>query len=146
MKLFTVGYAEWNCDEMVEMLAGLGGLIRVYDVRYSPSARKPEFSRRGLRARLGDLYIHAAGLGNADYRGGGIRLADPEPWYGHIIEHLRGRGTVVLLCACARLDICHRLLIAKELERRAGAVAVHLHPPKRGKRTNGNGENTGTLF
>jgi uncharacterized protein (DUF488 family) len=145
MKLYTVGYTGWDCETLLAELKALGEGVKVCDVRYRPFSRQQEFSRKSLSEKLGDIYVHASGLGNVDYKSDSIRLADPEPWYGKIERHLAKGKPVVLLCACVRLEVCHRLVIARELERRLGIKAEHLKAPQRKTRKNGD-SHTLSLF
>jgi uncharacterized protein (DUF488 family) len=146
MGLYTIGYSSWDYEQMIAALKGLGVGVKIYDVRYRPASRRPEFSRKRLAERLGKRYVHAQGLGNVDYKSDNIRLADPEPWYAEIAEHLASGKPAVLLCACARLDVCHRLVIARELEKRLGIKAEHMTPKRTSGRKKAKSEHTRSLF
>ena len=65
-------------------------------------------SSAALRAQFGPWdYYHIPALGNVNYRGGPIVIADYAAGK-HVIEDLRSRArTVVLLCVCADVQTCH---------------------------------------
>lgn len=145
-KLYTLGYNGWNPKVMLQRILGIGESVMVYDVRFSPSSRNPEFSGKQLAAVLGLRYIHAKGLGNVDYKTDNIRLANPEPWYRDIEAHIGKSGAAVLLCACANLAVCHRLVIAQELERRLGIKVEHISPALTGSTRKDALPSNGKLF
>lgn len=126
MPVYTVGYLGWNIDALAERLKSLGDDPRVYDVRYSPYSRVPEFSRTGFISKLGNAYIHAKGFGNVNYQGGPIKLADPEPWYECVKRDNDAGLPVILMCACWNLAECHRLVIANEIAKRYNIEIEHL--------------------
>ncbi len=126
MKLYTVGYMGWKLDELVERINSLGGDPKVYDVRYSPYSRNRDFTRTSFSDKLGSAYVHAKGLGNINYRGGPIKLADPEPWYMIVKRDLDAGHPVILMCACWNLAECHRLVIANEIAKRYSIEVEHL--------------------
>jgi uncharacterized protein (DUF488 family) len=126
MRLYTVGYLGWKIDGLEEQLKALGDDIRVYDVRYNPYSRNPQFSRAQFISKFGDMYVHAKGFGNINYRGGPIALADPEPWYKFAIRDMKSGLPVILMCACWNLDECHRLVVSTEIEKRYSIKAEHL--------------------
>lgn len=123
--IYTYGYTGRKPEELKRYVRELGALL--VDVRYSPASRVPQWTRNGLIMLVGrDNYRHERGLGNVNYKlGGPIELADPEP----SVEALAGIlmfAPVILLCACARLDTCHRAMVADLLARRTGSEIVHL--------------------
>ena len=126
MTIYTLGYSGWTVDDVAALLERLDAVA--VDVRMSPRSRNPAYSGKRLSERLGDRYRHVRGFGNTNYRGGEIVLHD---WAGGLQETLAilsaGRS-VVLMCACADVEVCHRKVVAKRLAGLEGADVIHLTP------------------
>ncbi len=126
MTIYTLGYSGWTVDEIAACLERLDAVA--VDVRMSPRSRNPAYSGKRLRESLGDRYRHIRGFGNINYRGGEIVLHD---WAGGLEEVLAILSTgrsVVLMCACADLNVCHRKVVAERLAGLEGADVIHLTP------------------
>jgi hypothetical protein len=93
----------------------------VFDVRFSPSSHRPEWSKANLETLLGTRYRHAPGFGNNLYRTHAIDLADPE---ASLAAFDRETGPVILLCQCRESATCHRMTVAAYLAEQRG-VTVH---------------------
>lgn len=68
------------------------------------------------------------GLGNANYKGLGhseIVIHQPEEGVRYVVRRLMERE-VVLLCACAQLQTCHRLVVANLVQAASGCEVTHL--------------------
>jgi uncharacterized protein (DUF488 family) len=144
MTFFTVGYQGHSIDSFLDLLLA-HGVAHVLDVRQLPFSRKPDFSKKRLAAHLAGVgidYTHIAALGTPkplrdevrrtkDY---GAFFAAMEAIVAEQPEALqealglaRARPSA-LLCFEASAAECHRLVVARALERLGGGecAAVHL--------------------
>jgi len=78
------------------------------DTRKSPNSKMKGFSGDELKEKYSDSY-HFAGnyLGNVNYRGGPIVLANPVTGIKGLIRYLREGHDLIILCGCAQYDLCH---------------------------------------
>ena len=83
--LYTLGYACWTPGEIDEVLRDREAVL--VDVRRYASSKKPGFAKGELRKRFGKCYHHLPGFGNANYRGGPVRLQGRRK----LSPHRRGR-------------------------------------------------------
>ncbi len=74
-----------------------------------------------IQGRLGGAYTWIKELGNKGRHGQTIELADPVEGFARLGRLIARHRTVILLCACANLEKCHRLYIAKQIEDALGA-------------------------
>jgi uncharacterized protein (DUF488 family) len=95
----------------------------VFDIRYSPRSRRPEWSKTNLQRVLGGHYLWLPAWGNPHYRGTEAALDDPEG--GLAIFDAQDRNAIAL-CVCANPETCHRRLIRDLLLRERGIKAVEL--------------------
>lgn len=106
--IFRTGYLLWpSQDRLVARVEALGATL--VDIRFSPRSRLTQWNGSSLRKRLGSRYVHIGALGNANHRGGPIRLLDAE---AGIAELLAIPGDSVLLCACRSAATCHRTTVS----------------------------------
>ncbi len=125
--LYTFGYAGMQGGGDLREVLGQRVEV-VVDVRLRPYSRKRAFSL-GTRETVETApyaYRWLGGLGNAEYRTGGMRLARPEEI--EVVVKLLASGTnVALMCACAEATSCHRRLVADLAgERLPGLTVVDL--------------------
>lgn len=109
-KIYTAGYSGKSLDWLEQKSSELGALV--IDVRYSPNSRNPTWRESHLRNKLGTRYSHVKALGNKNYRGTTIQLADWDAGL-KIIEYIN--QPVILLCVCEDPTVCHRTEIALKL-------------------------------
>lgn len=109
-KIYTAGYSGKSLEWLDQKSAELGALI--IDVRYSPNSRNPTWRESHLRNKLGTRYTHVKELGNENYRGSTIQIADWETGK-KIIDHID--QPIILLCMCKDPEVCHRTTIAQML-------------------------------
>jgi uncharacterized protein (DUF488 family) len=122
--LLTFGYARLRGPDALGALLAPHGVGLVVDVRLRRASRLPGWSRpKALVEASGHEYAWAPGLGNELYRSGGVRLADVEQ-VEPVIDRLRHGINVAIFCACARVDDCHRRVVADEIVRRLPDVEV----------------------
>ncbi|MDQ2933848.1 MAG: DUF488 domain-containing protein [Chloroflexota bacterium] len=125
--LYTFGYARLHGGGDLRELLGQRVEV-VVDVRLRPYSRNRAFSlgTRDTVETAPYAYRWLGGLGNAEYRTGGMRLARPEEI--EVLIQLLASGTnVALMCACADVTSCHRRLIADLAgERLPGLTVIDL--------------------
>ncbi len=121
--LYTFGYTGRSPDELRALAAQLDALVA--DIRFSPRSRVPHWSGGRLASLLGDRYRHLPALGNRNYKGGPVELVDLEVGVAQVAE-LLARQPVILLCACADVQRCHRRLAAEAIVARHGVPLTHL--------------------
>lgn len=122
--LYTLGYALWSIEDVESQVEDLDALL--VDVRHSPHTSKPGFSKSELASRLGTDYLHVPGFGNSNYKGGSIKLADPEHGLRRLQPH---EGPFILLCGCRNPKECHRSRVARMLQEHLGGSIIHLRAP-----------------
>lgn len=126
-RLYTYGYGAMGAS--VADLEGYarGGAV-VIDCRYAPVSKRVEWAKEHLEAKLGDEYRWVHVLGNRNYRSGDeIQIKDLNGGL-EILETYLDQCPVVLLCACARPETCHRSLVAEAARKRFGCEVVNLKP------------------
>lgn len=110
MHLFTYGYTGGSLQDLLRYAAE-GALI--LDIRYSPGSRVPAWRKELLQAALGDRYEWCQALGNENYRGGPIKIANPQYGFRILRERLSTSYPVILLCACGDWHFCHRRTVTE---------------------------------
>jgi uncharacterized protein (DUF488 family) len=127
--LYTLGYSGWTPQDIQTEAQARNAVV--CDIRYSPASRHPQWSKRQLSQLLGARYHHVQALGNRNYKNGGpIELADYEAGKQAIAEILATGQSVILMCACKDVAICHRRTAAEQLAADLGVPITHLVPPK----------------
>lgn len=124
--LYTLGYSTWSIEQLATVQEELNALL--IDIRYNPFSSRPEWRKEELRRRFRGNYIHASALGNLNYQGGPIELANPHKAVTPIRAHLAERPCI-LMCACADWQHCHRREASLFLAHALGATIEHLDPP-----------------
>ena len=92
------------------MLNNLDAML--VDVRFSPTSEIMRWREVYLKTLLREKYHHVAQLGNRAFREGRVTVHNLELGIKVLISFSMN---AVLLCECAELNSCHRLIIAKEL-------------------------------
>jgi uncharacterized protein (DUF488 family) len=129
----SLGYENRSLDELIANLLAESVTVLV-DVRLTPLSRKPGMSKRRLAAALdsvGIRYLHLRALGNPKDNRVPFRAGEPHSYelfrallrqdqgadaLSHVAELLDGER-VALLCFERDHDLCHRRLVAEELQR-----------------------------
>lgn len=121
--IYLFGYSG-KTDQQIEQAIGDNGLL--LDIRFSPKSRRAGYSRAGLIRTFGDRYRHVRELGNANYQGGPIQLADPDKGL-KIFEELVAAhdGPIFLMCACEDGAYCHRRNVGELLKKRGYNVSEY---------------------
>lgn len=113
MKIYTIGYANRTIATLKTIVERLDA--HLFDVRYSPASRMPEWSGARLRAVFGDRYTHLRELGNANYKNDGpIQLVDYVTGKRKLLDITNTRS-LILMCVCGNAYTCHRSYIASKL-------------------------------
>ena len=122
MKIYTTGYTGKNVAELPELLDSLDAVLA--DIRFAPHSRHLEWRKNYLTLLLKHLYHHVPQLGNRKYKEGGIQIHNLELGIRLIRSWDRN---VILMCACAELEICHRNVVKIEFEKRGFEVEEITH-------------------
>lgn len=143
----TIGY-EGRAQHDVLRLLVEAEVDLLVDVRIRAQSRKPGLSKSSLAAGLAEAgigYEHLRALGTpldirAEFRAGNTAdareryreylLGDPEAG-GELetLARLAGERSVAILCYEHDPRVCHRMVVAEELQRLHGIEAVHLGTP-----------------
>ncbi len=129
MKIYTLGYSGWRPEAVRAQAETLDAVV--VDVRWSPRSRNPQWTRKRLTELLGARYRHVKAFGNLNYKGGPIKLANPEAGLAEIRPILEAGQPVILMCVCKEVERCHRQDVAAYLVAHLGedVVVKHLTPP-----------------
>lgn len=108
--IYTLGYSGRKAKDIKHIAEELDAVV--FDIRYSPRSRNPDFSGKRLRELLAERYQHIRAFGNSNYRSGPIALVD----FDAGLEAIRqSEKPVILMCVCKDAVICHRTTIAEHL-------------------------------
>lgn len=128
--IWSVGHGNRTLQELFAVLAS-AGIETLADVRRHPaSKRHPQFGRESLEAACrvaGLAYVHLGALLGGFRDGGYERHLGTREFRDGILrlEALAATRRVAFACAERVPESCHRLFIARELERRGWQV-IHL--------------------
>ena len=113
IKYYTTGYSGKDINDLKPMLEKLDAVL--VDVWFSPTSQVMRWRQVYLKALLREKYHHLPQLGNRAFQGGRVTIQNLELG----IKILTSFWTnSVLMCECADLIACHRLLCAEDLRRR----------------------------
>jgi Domain of unknown function DUF488 len=124
--LYTIGYVRANALRTISR--GIASRAKLFDIRYAPRSRRPEWSRKRLSERFGSRYRHLPKLGNANYHSATlpVQLVAPERGISMVCDELANGSDVCLLCACGEVTACHRLIVAQLVQAACSCKVVHL--------------------
>jgi uncharacterized protein (DUF488 family) len=111
-QLYTFGYGGQLPDQLRAPAEHLDAVV--VDIRFSPRSRIPDWTAGRLQKLLGERYRHLPALGNRNYKSGPIEFVDLETGAVEVGE-LLSQQPVILLCACADVQRCHRLSAAEAI-------------------------------
>lgn len=133
---FTIGYEQSEPEEFLRRLQS-NGVELVVDVRDMPLSRKRGFSKNQLQTLLAEAdieYLHVKPLGAPKEIRHPLRAGGS--WWEYVkgyeavlrtrqtevenLCHLAAQKSICLLCFERDPADCHRSLVAREMERRAG--------------------------
>lgn len=112
-KIFTTGYTGKAVEQLPALLDFHEAVLA--DIRFAPTSRHLEWRKPYLTLLLKNRYHHVSALGNRLYKTGGIQIHNMEIGV-RLIESWQ--VNVILLCACAELENCHRRVVKNEFEKR----------------------------
>lgn len=127
-KIISFGYSIPSSQSVLDRLMADENTYLV-DIRYSVrSLNKPEWSAELLKARYGKRYLWIKDLGNVNYfNHGPIQIAHPEIGIPRLVKGVEQGYTLILLCTCARYEVCHRKVVIELLRQSLPDVEV-VHP------------------
>ena len=116
---YTTGYTGKSVEQLPALLDFYDAILA--DIRFAPTSRHLQWTKNYLSLMLEDRYRHVAALGNRNYKthGGAIQIHNLEIGV-RLVESWE--TNVILLCACAELENCHRRIVKNELEKRGHEV------------------------
>jgi uncharacterized protein (DUF488 family) len=126
--VYSTGYSGRTPDDLLRVATELDAVV--FDIRFSPLSRSPEWRKSSLAKVLGERYVHCKDLGNQAYKAGGhqIEIVNLEAGRAQIAAEAR---PVILLCVCADAATCHRTYVAKELAKSGFTVTeISLAEPR----------------
>lgn len=141
--MFTVGYQGHSIETFLDLLLA-HGVGHIIDVRQLPFSRKPDFSKKRLAAHLADAgigYTHLVQLGTPKPLRDEVRRTRDFPAFFAAMDALVAAQPEALqaaldiglahpsalLCFEADHAECHRLSVARAIERLAGAHCRVVH-------------------
>ena len=109
--VYTLGYSGRTPQQIEALVESLDATL--FDVRFSPRSRLPQWCAKQLRSLLGDRYHHVREFGNANYKSAGpVELVDFAAGAAAIITWGSIYRSVILMCVCSDPAQCHRTVIA----------------------------------
>lgn len=130
MQIYTLGYSGWRIEDIEAEITRLDALLA--DVRMVPRSRVVQWNGAALARRLGDRYVWLREFGNRDYKGSTIDIVDFAAGEEKLKKFDSRFGSVILLCGCREVAVCHRKVLAEWLAQRWGGDAtsvIHLAAP-----------------
>ena len=115
--VYTTGYQGQKLEVLEAFL--IAHDCDLFDIRFKPWSRNPQYTKAAFTARFGDRYRHVVELGNRLYKTESIEFVDFEAGLRAIESNPR---PVVLLCACADPATCHRTAATRLLAERGFSV------------------------
>lgn len=115
---YTTGYTGQAVEQLPALLDFYGAVLA--DIRFAPVSRHLQWTRDYLSLMLKERYRHVAALGNRNYQTpGAIQIHNLEIGI-RVVQSWE--TNVILLCACEKLENCHRRVVKAALENRGQAV------------------------
>lgn len=124
-RVYTIGYGGRKPSEIKQIAEALDAIV--FDIRFSPRSRNPQWAGKNVKALLGDRYHHVREFGNRNYKGGAIELVDFDAGRGLIEDSSR---PVILMCVCKDPACCHRTTIAEQLRAEGFEVEEYADLPR----------------
>lgn len=132
MTIYTVGYSGWKAEDVAATAERLDAVVA--DVRMVPQSRfQPVWNRTALSARLGERYAWLKEFGNRNYKGTfeQIEIVDFPAGEQRLRQLTAGGKSVILLCSCKDVNVCHRKVLAERLAESWKVEVIHLPTPPR---------------
>ena len=111
--IYTTGYTGKNINDLKPMIDSLDAVLA--DVRFAPYSQILHWRQVYLKVLLGKKYLHIPNLGNRTYKEDKITIQNLKLGVETILSL---ETNVVLMCACEKLENCHRRVIVEEFRKR----------------------------
>jgi hypothetical protein len=123
-KIYPVGYSMDGAQQYIDQLMAQPQMLLI-DTRFSPKSRWAAWREGALRAKYGTRYRWAgAYLGNMNFQGGPIQIADLEEGLRGLRLYLDEGYDLLLLCQCSDYYTCHRKVIVDQLRKRTSVEVI----------------------
>ncbi|HUW16908.1 MAG TPA: DUF488 domain-containing protein [Actinomycetes bacterium] len=109
--LYTVGYGGRSPEALRDLLPPDALVLDIRLKAWSRDQRWTSFNLSTTLPKFGLRYRHDPRLGNLDYRGDSVRIADTSAAVPLAHSVMSGE-TIVLMCVCRQPQDCHRLVVA----------------------------------
>ncbi len=116
-KIFTTGCTGKSINDLKPMLAELDAML--IDIRFTAESQVMCWRKVYLKALLGEKYRHILNLGNRTFKEDKITIQNLNLGIETILNL---PFNLVLMCACEKIEDCHRRVIVEELEKREVAT------------------------
>ena len=123
VQVYGIGYSGKQPQDIHRLALQMDAVV--FDVRLSPRSRRPEWNKGRLQTLLGDRYVHVRELGNENYKGGPVKIADFDAGLEMVKKSPK---PVILMCVCSKPAKCHRRDIGRMLSLR-GFTFTELNGP-----------------
>lgn len=105
--VYPIGYSAPGAQERIDELLSFPQTLLI-DTRIKPYSWNERWRKEALEQKYGDCYRWAGKyLGNENYQGGPIKLADPDKGIAGLMKYLSEQQDLVLLCQCQAYEKCH---------------------------------------
>ena len=122
--IYPVGYGMDGAGSYIDQLMAHPQMLLI-DTRFSPKSRRPEWREGVLREKYGARYRTAgAYLGNVNFQGGPIQIADLEEGLRGLRLYLSEGHDLILLCQCPIYASCHRKVLVDQLVERTSVEVI----------------------
>lgn len=124
-ELYDSGYQEVRSFDLFRgVVLSLDAVV--FDVRFSPRSMNPVWSGSNLVKNLGTHYLWVKALGNIHYKSAApVEFVDLS--FGLLqVAHYLKEHPVILLCACADRQTCHRTLAVQEFQQAYDLASIPL--------------------
>ncbi len=134
-KVYPVGYSMNGALQYVDRLMAQPQMLLI-DTRFSPKSWSVDWRKESLREKYGNRYrLAGAYLGNLNFQGGPIELADPDTGIQGLCRYLEEGYDLILLCQCQDYHRCHRKVIVDLLLQQISVEVVQPGPAAAGAET-----------
>lgn len=120
MMIYLAGYTGHKPERLRELAMALDAIV--CDIRFAPRSRVPHWNKEPMEKLLDSRYRWVHAFGNRNYKGGPVDLVDPTRGL-EIVEAIANQQNVILLCACAQTQHCHRKEVGALLAREGYPVS-----------------------
>ena len=119
-QVFTIGYVGLQYEQILELVTEHNAVL--FDIRFNAYSRAAKWRKASLMEYFDERYRHLNEFGNADYKSGGMRIANYDAGKKAVEE---SEYPVILMCGCKDPAECHRTVVGEMLTRDGYTVAEH---------------------